>query len=251
MFEGTLISERKFTRRFSMRTQLFAPLVFAVLTTTITANAITNRPPHSRTIVVESPSDTPVLAQANSEAMYLHKSGDGRTVLYVESGEGTKLTALDVSDPEKIRRLAETELAAPSRFDFVESVGNDNALVRYRDGSGEALLSFKHCKHPVLGDAAALTGTEAAEKLGETALLSASTNAAVAPILDNDPAYKVWDNSKASHPNLLEAIPGVTQRLSNEDTGTLFFLSKNGITVVRRLRVEEDHEIDVFWKSQT
>jgi hypothetical protein len=251
MFAGTLISERKFSRRFSMKKQLFAPLVIAVLAATINANAVTHKPPHSRTIVIQGPSDAPVLAQANSEAMYLHKSGDGRTVLYVESAEGTKLTALDVSDPGKIRRLAETELVVPSRFDFVESVGNDNALVRYRDGSGEALLSFKHCKHPVLGDASALTGTAAVEKLGETALLSASTNAAVAPIVDNDPTYKVWDDSKASHPNLLATIPGVTQRLSNEDTGTLFFLSENGITVVRRLRVEEDHKIDVIWKSQT
>jgi hypothetical protein len=234
-----------------MGTRLFALLVFAVLTTTITANAITNKPPHSRTIVVQSPSDTPVLAQANSEAMYLHESGDGSTVLYVESAEGTKLTALDVSDPGKIRRLAETKLVVPSRFDFVESVGNDSALVRYRDGSGEALLSFKQFKHPVLADASALTGTEAAEKLGETALLLASTNAAVAPIGDSDPTYKVWDDCKTSRPKLLATIPGVTQRLSNEDTGTLFFLSKNGITVVRRLRVEEDHEIDVFWKSQT
>ena len=233
-----------------MKTQLFAPLVIAVLAATINANAVTNKPPHSRTIVVQSPSDTPVLAQANSEAMYLHKSGDGRTVFYVESAEGTKLTALDVSDPGKIRRLAETELVVPSRFDFVESVGNDNALVRYRDGSGEALLSLKHCKHPVLGDASALTGTEAAEKLGETALLSASTNAA-APMVDSDPTYKVWDDSKASHPNLLATIPGVTQRLSNEVTGTLFLLNDNGITVVRRLRVEEDHKIDVIWKSQT
>jgi hypothetical protein len=192
-----------------------------------------------------------VLAQANSEAMYLDKRGDGRTVLYVESAEGTKLTALDVSDPAKIQRLAETELGARSQFDFVESVGNDSALVRYRDGSGEALLNFKHWKHPVLSDAAALTGTEVAEKLGETALLSASTNAAVAPIVDSDPTYKVWDDSKASHPNLLAIIPGVTQRFSNEDTGTLFFLSKNGITVVRRLRAEEDYKVDVMWKSQT
>src|SRR5467141_856177 len=110
MCGGRLISERKFTRRFSMRTQLFAPLVFAVLATTITANAVTNQPPHSRTIVVQSPADLPVLAQANSEAMYLHKIGDGRTVLYVESAEGTKLTVLDVTDPAKIKRLAETQL---------------------------------------------------------------------------------------------------------------------------------------------
>src|ERR1700739_3321025 len=231
-----------------MRTQLLAPLVFAVLAATINANAMTNKPPHSRTIVVQSPSDTPVLAQTNSEAMYLDKREHGRTVLYVESAEGTKLTTLDVSDPGRIRRLAETEMAVPSRFDFVEPIGNDNVLFRYRDGSGEALLSVKHCKHPVLGDASALTNTEAAEKLGETALLSASTNAAVTPIVDNDPTYKVWDDSKASHPNLLATVPGVTQRLSNEDTGTLFFLNANGITMVRRLRVEEDHKIDVMWK---
>jgi hypothetical protein len=231
-----------------MKTQLFAPLVFAVLTTTIAANAITNKPPHSRTIVVQSPSDTPALAETNSEAMYLDKRDDGMTVLYVESADGAKLTALDVSDPGKIRRLAETELGARARFDFVESVGDDQALVRYRDGSGEALLNFKHYKHPALGDASALTGMEAADNLGETALLSASTNAAVVPIVDSDPTYKVWDDSRATHPNLLATIPGVTQRLSNEDTGTLFFLSNNGITVVRRLRVEEDRKADAVWK---
>ena len=234
-----------------MRTQLVAPVLFAVLATAITANAVTNKPPHSRTIVVQSPSDLAVLAQTNSEAMYLHRTGDERTVLYVESGEGTRLTALDVTDPAKIKRLAETQLAVPSRFDFVESVGNDSVLVRYRNGSGEALLSLKHCKHPVLSEGSALTGTETAEKLGATGLLSASTDAPVGPIVDSDPNYKEWDNSKASHPNLLATIPGVTQRLSNEDTGTLFFLSENGITVVRRLRVEEDHKIDVIWKSQT
>jgi hypothetical protein len=234
-----------------MRTQRFALFLLAVLTTTITANAITNKPPHSRTIVVQAPADTPVLAQANSEAMYLDKRGDGTTVLYVESAQGTKLTALDVSDPGKIRRLAETELGARSQFDFVESVANDSELIRYRDGSGEALLSLKHRKHPVLSDASAFAGTEAAEKLGETALLSASSNAAAAPIVHSDPTYKVWDDSKAAHPSLLATIPGVTERLSNEDTGTLFFLRKNGITMVRRLRVEEDHQIDVIWKSQT
>jgi hypothetical protein len=192
-----------------------------------------------------------VLAQADSEAMYLDKREDGRAVLYVESADGTKLTALDVSDPGKIRRLAEAELDARARFDFVEPVGNDQALVRYRDGSGEALLSFKHDKHPVLGDASALTGTEAAGKLGETALLSASTDSVVAPVVDNDPTYAVWDDSKSSHPNLLTTIPGVTQRLSNEETGTLFLLSENGITIIRRLRVEEDHKVDVIWRSQT
>lgn len=232
-----------------MRTQVVASLVFAVLAATLSANAVTNKS-QSKTIVVQSPSTLTVLAQENSEAMYLHKSGDGRALLYVESAEGTELTTLDVTDPARIRRVAKTRLGASSAFDFVEPIGNDSVLVRYRDGSGEALLNVKHRNHPVLGQASAIAGTEAAEKFGETGLLSASTDV-LGPIIDNDPTYQVWDSSKASHPNLLATIPGVTQRLANEDTGTLFLLSKDGITVVRRLRVEEDHKIDVVWKSQT
>jgi len=232
-----------------MRTPQFASLVFAILATTLSANAVSNVS-HSKTIVVQSPSTLPVLALENSEAMYLRKTDDGRALLYVESAEGTKLTTLDVTDPARIRRVAETRLGVSSAFDFVEPIGNNSVLVRYRDGSGEALLNVKHSNHPVLGQASALAGTEAAEELGETGLLSASTDIA-GPIVENDPTYKVWDSSKASHPNLLATIPAVTQRLSNEDTGTLFLLSEHGITVVRRLRVEEEHKVNVIWKSQT
>jgi hypothetical protein len=235
-----------------MRKQMLARLVFAgLLATTVAANAVTTKP-HTKTLVVESPSDSPVLAQANSEAMYLHTDRDGRTVLYVESANGTKLTALDVSDPAKIQRLGETQLAATGAFDFVEPIGNKSALIRYRDGSGEAVLGFKNSKHSVLESAsAALTSTENAEKLGQTGLLSTGGKT-VRPISDSsDPTYKVWDDSKASHPTLLATIPGITERLSNEDTGTLFLLSNDGITVVRRPRVEEEHKIDVIWHNQT
>ena len=232
-----------------MRTPQLASIVLVVLATTLSADAVTNMS-HSKTIVVQSPSTLPVLALENSEAMYLRKTGDGRALLYVESAEGRNLTTLDVTDPAKIRRLAETRLGVRAAFDFVEPIGSDSVLVRYRDGSGEALLNIRHSNRPVLGRASALAGTEAAEEVGETGLLSASTNV-VAPIVDNDPTYKVWDSSNASHPTVLATIPRVTQRLSNEDTGTLFLLSKDGITVVRRLRVEQDHKVDVIWRSQT
>src|SRR5579872_3501629 len=148
MFAGTLNAERKSSRRFSMKTQLFAPLVIAVLTATINANAATDKPPHSRSIIVQSPSDLPALAQANSEAMYLDKRADGKTVLYVESAEGTKLTALDVSDPGKIRRLAETKLVVPSRFDFVESVGNDSELVAIATAQAKRFLASNNANTP-------------------------------------------------------------------------------------------------------
>ena len=231
-----------------MITSRFASIVVAVLATTISAGAVTNMS-HSKTIVVQSPSTLPILALKDTEAMYLHKADDGTALLYVESAEGTNLTILDVTDPGRIRRVHETSLEVPSAFDFVEPIGNNSVLLRYRNGSGEALLSVKRSNHPALGQASALAGTEAAEKLGETGLLSASTNVA-APTANSDPTYKVWDSSKAAQPVLLATVPGVTQRLSNEDTGTVFLLSRDGVTLVRRLRVEEDHKIDVMWKSQ-
>lgn len=231
-----------------MKKQLFVATILAVLASTVSANAVTDKS-QSKTMVVQSASAWPVLGLKDSEAMYLQKTGDGRALLYVESAGGTELTTLDVTDPAKIKRVAETKLDASSAFDFVEPVGNHNVLIRYRDGSGEALLNVKHSNRPVLETASAVAGAEAAEKLGETGLLSASTDV-VAPIVQNDPIYTIWDNTKASHPTVLATVPGVTQRLSNEDTGTLFLLSKDGITVVRRLRVEEDHKIEVAWRAQ-
>jgi hypothetical protein len=37
----------------------------------------------------------------------------------------------------------------------------------------------------------------------------------------------------------------VKQRLSKTDTGTLFLLNKDGVTVIRRLRIEEEHQIEL------
>ncbi len=57
--------------------------IFAA-TVTVQANAQT----HSKSIVVESPSDLPEMAQRSSEAMYLHDTGAGQTVLYLEQDQG-------------------------------------------------------------------------------------------------------------------------------------------------------------------
>src|ERR1700741_2660279 len=48
-------------------------------------------------------------------------------------------------------------------------------------------------------------------------------------------------------PTLRSANPVVDTRTISIEPGWC----ENGITVVRRLRVEEDHKIDVIWKSQT
>jgi hypothetical protein len=200
--------------------------------------------PHSKTIVVESPGDLLALAQANAEAIYLHNTNDGGTVLYIEAQNGQQLTALDVTDPSRIQRVAQTTIPANSAFDFVKSVGNNGAIIRYRDGSGVAFLSLKNSRHPVLVKCSALQNMGTSEAVGQTALLVTANEGTMHPF--NDPQnYKVVDTSDQSQPTLLATIPAVMQQLGKSDTGTIFLLNRDGVTIVRRLRVEEEHQIQL------
>lgn len=210
--------------------------------TSVTAGAAVL--PHSKTIVVELPENLPILAQTDAEAMYLHNTNDGKAVLYIEAQNGQQLTALDVTNPARIQRTAQTAIPATSVFDFVRSVGDEGVLIRYRNGSGVALLSFKHYARPVLVNVAALENAETSEALGRTALLVTANEVTMHPIggLRN---YNVVDTSNPAQPGMLATIPAVEQRLAKSDTGTLFLLNKNGVTVVRRLRIEEEHQIEL------
>jgi hypothetical protein len=194
----------------------------ALATTAVSAGAAAIS--HSKTIVVESPSQLPVLAENAGEAMYLYDPGDGRTLLYVEGQGGNELSALDVTDPARIKAVTKTQLATKTAFDFVQDVGGRGALIRYRDGFGIALLSFRKCKHPVIAEGPTLDQADSWEALGETGLLLTSNNAVRKPT--SDPRnYKVLDTSNPSQPTLLASIPVVKQCLSKADTGTLFLLN--------------------------
>lgn len=218
-------------------------LIATVLATTgISAEAAIGA--HSKTILVESPSQLPVLAEKEAEAMYLYHMGDGRSLLYIETQGGCELSALDVTDPAKITAVTKTQLATKKAFDFVQDVGDGGALIRYRDGSGVALLSFRKYRHPVLADRPILDRANASETLGGAGLLLSSNDVVSNPI--GDPRnYKVLDTSDASQPGLLASVPAVKQRLSKPDTGTLFLLNADGVTVVRQLQVERENEIDL------
>jgi hypothetical protein len=147
-----------------------------------------------------------------------------------------------MTDPAEIRRVSEVPLAAASAFDFIRSIRGD-ALIRYRNGSGDALLSFKHYKRPQLIDKSALEGSEVVEAVGRSGLLSIN----VAHDPGSDPqSYQLLDTANYSGPQLLATIPGVTQRLSNPDTGTLFLLNDEGVTVIRRPRIERQHETEIL-----
>jgi hypothetical protein len=77
-----------------------------------------------------------------------------------------------------------------SAFDFVRSIG-DEVLIRYRNGSGDALLSFKHYKQPQLVDASAVGSSEVLETVGPSGLLLTATNVAHDPVGDPQ-SYQLW-----------------------------------------------------------
>ncbi|HEV2273256.1 MAG TPA: hypothetical protein VGR96_03780 [Acidobacteriaceae bacterium] len=199
----------------------------------------------SGNIIVEQPENLPEAAQAVSLAMYLHDTGDGRSLLYLEQNEGRKLVILDVTDPARIRAVAQASIPATGPFDFTEEIGGSATLIRYRDHSGFAMLNLKRYTKPELTTAPHIMNTEMAEHLGESGLLLTTPlrlAGGAAPARE----YDIVDTSSALRPALLASVEGVTQRLSKPDTGTVFLLDDHGVTVVRRPRVEEEHALDLL-----
>ena len=205
-----------------------------------TASVQANAKNHSESIVVVSPLDLPEIAQRSSEDMYLHETGGGRTILYLEQDQGRTLAVLDVSDPG-IRAVAQVPIAARSPYDFVETLSDSAALIHYRDNSGFAVINFKKFKKPVLTEAPQFQHPAYAEPIGDSGLLLASTTDPAGPAAEG-PKYQVFDVSNPSNRTALATVEGVQQRLERTETGTLFLLSNKGLTVIRRPNKEEEYK---------
>ena len=119
-------------------------LFVAILSIQANASAV------SRAVEVDFPSDLPELAQGPAESMYLHHEGHAQEILYLEKNQGRNLAILDVSDPAHVKAIGQVSIAAPSTYDFVQSLSTSIALIRYRDRSGFAVISFKNYKQPAL-----------------------------------------------------------------------------------------------------
>lgn len=220
-----------------MKNRVGTIMLAAIFAATVTVQA--NAQTHSKSIVVESPSDLPEMAQRSSEAMYLHDTGAGQTVLYLEQDQGRSLAILDVSDLGAIRALRQVSIGARSPYDFVRAL-SDAVLIHYRDQSGFAIISFKRYKQPVLVEVPQLQHPAHPEALGHDGLLLASTTRPSAQV--EDPQYEVFDVSNPSKPVVLATVAGVKQRLDRTATCTVFLLSTTGFTVIRRPNVEQDYK---------
>src|SRR5271163_31576 len=120
----------------------------------------------SNNIVLVPPTDLPALARQSGEAMLLNETIGGRTLLYVEQNEGSRMAIFDVTDPGHIRGEGSVPLDAPGPFDFISPVGNQAELVRFRQGDGNGVLDLHKERAPSLKAAPGLTLKGPVTRLG-------------------------------------------------------------------------------------
>lgn len=199
--------------------------------------------PKARIIVVR-PADLPELAHAPGQAMLLHQTGDGRTLLYIEQVQGARLAIFDVTDPAHVKQEGTVRLEASGSFDFVSPLGDNAELVRFRNGQGEAVLNLRKAKTPKLRTIEGLNAQDSIERLGDDGFLG--TEQANAGSGASGETYQIVDLSNPIQPRHVADVQNVARRVTNDDTGTTFLLAADGLYLVRRPAVEEDYRIHVY-----
>jgi hypothetical protein len=200
--------------------------------------AARNRP--SKIIFVR-PTELPELARVPGQAMLLHYTGDGKTHLCIEQNHGARLAIFDVTDPAHVKEEGSVQVDAPGSFDFVSSLGDDAELIRFQDGQREAVLDLRKVKRPTIKMVPGLTFQGSTERLGDDAFMI--SNQASEPSDANAPDYQVVETASAREPNRVYDVKQVRQQITNDETGTTFLLAADGLYLIRRPAVEEEHYI--------
>jgi hypothetical protein len=104
----------------------------------------------SNNLIVVPPTHLPALARQSGEAMLLHETIGGTTLLYIEQNQGSRLAILDVTDPAHIKGEGSVPLSASGPFDFVAPLGSRAELIRFRQDQENALLDLHKVKTPTL-----------------------------------------------------------------------------------------------------
>ena len=204
--------------------------VFLALSTLSAANA-----DPSNSIVVVPPTALPALARRAGEAMFLHDSGDGRNLLYVEQDNGMELAIFDVTDPGHVIERGSVRLDAPGIFDFVVHLGKRGDLVRLRDGRGDAVLDLRGT--PALR---AISGLNTQNSV----VLVADEDWRIAGQPINVPNthvardYEIFTSAEVPGTDGIVEIKQVVQETTNSDTGTTFLLTRSGLFLIRRPALE-------------
>ncbi len=161
--------------------------------------------------------------------------GAGTPYLYVEQQQGARLVVFNVDDLAHVKVVASVATGVSQPFDFVQAINDTLEQIRFRDGSGSALLNLQKAKSPQIVNVEPTVAVPV-EALGNSGYLFVMTNPTQLPALIASRDYRVTDNGRP-----LQTIAGVTQIAERPDTGTVFLLSAQGITVIRNLSTEQQY----------
>jgi hypothetical protein len=188
----------------------------------------------SNNMVLVPPTDLPELARQSGEAMLLHETVDGRTLLYVEQNQGARLATLDVTDPAHIKGEGSVQLDASGPFDFVSPFGDQAEIVRFRQGHEDGVLDLDRFKAPSLKAVRGLTAQGLITPLGDDGFTVTSREPGMQTARD----YQVVDAENSQELNRVFDVKQVLEQITKPDTGTTFMLTENGLFVIRRPAIE-------------
>jgi hypothetical protein len=230
----------------------FRQVAMAIVAMGIVAAPVVHAKPRSEAmpgkradrIVLVRPTDLPELARQDGEAMLLHETGDGRTLLYIEQTSGIRLAIFDVTDPSHIKGEVSVQLGAPGPFDFVSALGDRAEVVRFRQGQGLAVLDLHKVKVPTMKMVEGLELAVVKERLGDDGVILTG-QPAMQPVRD----LQVVETADPQELNQVLGVKGVHQEITNDNTGTTFLLTPEGLYLIRRPAVEEDYQNHQFQLS--
>src|ERR1700738_4579788 len=149
--------------------------------------------------------------------------------------------------PAHVKEEGSAQVDAPGSFDFVSSLGDRAELVRFRHAQGEAVLDLHKVEAPTLSTMHGLDSQGSTGGLGEDGFIVADQPSVQSDA--NDPNYQVVDLSNPLHPNPVGDVKQVRERITDDETGTTFLLTADGLYLVRRPAVEEEYKIHEWQMS--
>jgi hypothetical protein len=189
----------------------------------------------SNNIVVVQPKDLPESARQSAEAMFLHETIDGKTLLYIEQNLGGRLVILDVTDPAHVTSEGSVHLDDRGPFDFVSELGEQQELVHFRLSQQDAVLDLHKAHAPTLESVHGLTlqgATRLVSDAGFTVTSKADAEADASARAPRD--YQVVDTANSKEPTLVFTVKQVREEITNHETGTTFLLANGGLYLIRR-----------------
>jgi hypothetical protein len=186
-------------------------------------------------IVVVHPRELPELSRQAGDALFLHETIDGKTLLYIEQNLGGRLVVLDVTDPAHVTGEGSVKLDARGPFDFVSELGERKELVHFRQSQKDAVLDLGKADAPTLESVQGLTSQGPTMLLGSEGFTVTSQSDAKADASASAPQdYQVVDAADSKEPALVCTIKEVREEITNAETGTTFLLANDGLYLIRR-----------------